>query len=127
MSLFPIPSFRKDRSHSIAIGIMPHMPSHNLRLSNCVVMKVEVDVSRASPVVPHEFCVARRPLVLGIARQHALQAYAYALYVVYRAPGCSVEKVKTDYAIRVDVRVHGDWVCSVFEENDFGCFCIVIC
>jgi len=71
----------------------------------------------------YKVLIPRRPLVLGIARQHALQTDAHALDVMYRAPSLAIEQVETDDAVGVDVRVHGDWVCCVFDEDDFRCLC----
>jgi hypothetical protein len=47
-------------------------------------MKDEVDVPRPLGVVPHEVVITLRSLLLGVAREHALQADAYALDVVDR-------------------------------------------
>lgn len=70
-------------------------------------MVVEVDVFRAQAVASDEFFVSRWAFVLGIACQHTLQAHAHALHILNRAPALLAQKVKTDDAVRVDMRVYG--------------------
>lgn len=41
---------------------------------------------------------------------------------MYGTPSLSVKKIKANYAIRIDVRVHGDRVGGIFEEDDFRGF-----
>lgn len=69
-------------------------------------MVVEVDVSWPQAVSSHELLIARRSLVFGVACQHALDAHADALNILYRAPSLTTQKVEADDAIRIDVRVH---------------------
>lgn len=53
-------------------------------------MKHKVDIFWPLLVVLNEVLVSRRPFVLRVARQHALQADAYTLDVVYGGPALSV-------------------------------------
>jgi hypothetical protein len=49
-------------------------------------MKVEGNVARAEAVSPDELGIARRTLVLRVAGQHALDAQADTLNILYRRP-----------------------------------------
>jgi hypothetical protein len=105
-----------------------HMLCHNhicLMRSYRIVMKDEVDITRPLGVVPHKVVITLWSLLLGVARKHALQAYAYALDVVDRRPALTVEQVETNDAVRVDVRVPRDWVGVVARECDFRWLCEV--
>jgi len=78
-----------------------------IHLLDSVVVEEEVDISRPKLVRLHKDMVARRPLVLVVARQHALQAHADALDIVHGTPALTVQQVEADDAVRVDMRVHG--------------------
>lgn len=68
----------RDWLHYTVPDSMPiQLPSLDL-----VIVKHEVDIPRPLCVVSHEILVSRRPLLLGVARQHALQTHADALNVV---------------------------------------------
>lgn len=69
----------------------------------------EIDVPRPLPIAPHKLGISRRPLTLGVARQHALYTYANALDIVHGTPALRVEEVETYDAVAVDVRVQGDF------------------
>jgi hypothetical protein len=75
------------------LGALSIQPRHDLSspVLHGVIMVVEVDVSRAKPVSSHKLVVARWSLVFGVARQHALNAHAYALDVLDRAPTLGAE------------------------------------
>jgi hypothetical protein len=51
--------------------------------SDFIVVKVEGDIARAEAVGPDELGIARRTLVLRVASQHALNAQADALNILY--------------------------------------------
>lgn len=70
-------------------------------------MVVEIDVPGPQAVASDELFVARRPLILGIARQHALETHADTLDVLYRAPSLLSQEIEADDAVRVDVRMYG--------------------
>ncbi len=80
----------------------------------------EVDISRSLPVESHKILVAGWPLLLCVAREHALQTDAYALDVVHRRPALSVEQVEADDAIGVYVWVPGNRVRIVPYKDNFG-------
>ena len=83
-------------------------------------MKYEVDVPWPLGIMPHKSLVAGRSLVLGIARQHGLQADTHTFHIVNRRPSCAVQQVETYDAVGVDVRVHRYRVGFVTDEDDFG-------
>lgn len=85
-------------------------------------MEKEVDISRSLRVPPHKLLIPRRSLVLVVPREHTLQAHTYALNIVYRAPALLIQKIQAYYAVRVDVRMDGDMMFGVFDEDDFGSF-----
>ena len=63
--------------------------------------------------------------VLRIPGKHALDTHAYALNALDGTPSVSTaEEVQTDYAVRVDVRVHWD-VFFVFYKVSGGCACMI--
>jgi hypothetical protein len=41
---------------------------------------------------------------------------------VYGTPALLIEQVQANYAIRIDVRMHGNRVLGVFDEYNFGRF-----
>jgi hypothetical protein len=51
--------------------------------SNFIVVKVEGDIARAKAVGPDELGITRRTLVLRVAGQHALDAQADTLNILY--------------------------------------------
>jgi hypothetical protein len=62
-------------------------------------MVVKLDVLWSLAVHADEIFVSRRPLVLGIAGKHALQAHADALNVLHWTPSLLAEEVKADDAV----------------------------
>lgn len=72
-------------------------------------MILKPDIPRPLRVQPHKVVVPGRPLVLRVARQHALQAHAHALDVLHGRPAGRAEQIETDDAVAVDVRVDGDF------------------
>jgi hypothetical protein len=54
--------------------------------SNLVIVKVEGDIARAKAVGPDKLGITRRTLVLRVAGQHALDAQADTLNILYRRP-----------------------------------------
>lgn len=86
-------------------------------------MVVELDVLWSEAVPADKVLVPLRALVLGVPRQHALQAHADALDVLHRTPSLLAEKVEADDAVRVDVRVDRDWAVGKLDEDDFGRLC----
>lgn len=83
-------------------------------------MVVEVDIAGSLAVGPNEVSIARRPLVLRVAGQHALEAHAHALDVLDGAPALRAEQVKTYDAIRVDMGVNGDRPVGQLKKDDLG-------
>lgn len=57
---------------------------------NAWVMIQEVNIPWPLPITPDELRIPWRPLRLRIARQHALNAYAYALDIMHWAPALRV-------------------------------------
>ena len=85
-----------------------------------VIVKGKLDVPRPRCVVPDKVLVAWWPLLLRVAREHALQTDADALHIVYGAPAGSVEKVEADDAVGVDMWVPRYGMCVVLDEDYFG-------
>jgi hypothetical protein len=85
--------------------------------SDLVVVEHKVDVPRSLRVVLDKVLVTRRPLLLCVAGEHALQADTHALHIVNRAPALFVEEVETDDAVGVDVRVPWNGMLGVFDED----------
>ena len=86
-------------------------------------MVEEVNIPWPSTVGSHKLRIALGPLVLGVAREHALQTHAHALDVLDGAPALLAEQVETYYAVGVDVRVHWNRTVGELDECDFGGFC----
>lgn len=84
-----------------------------------VIVKGKLDVPRPRCVVPYEVLVAWWPLLLRVAREHALETHADALYVVHGAPAGSVEEVEADNAVGVDVWVPRYGMRVVLNEDHF--------
>jgi len=80
-------------------------------------MEQEVDVSWSSYVAPHEIGVINRPLILCVPCQHALQADAHALNIMHRTPRLPIQQIQTNDAVRIDVRVHGDFVALGVDDK----------
>ena len=95
----------------------PSIPSHR------IILIVKPYIPRPLRVPPHKVLVTRRPLVLTVPRQHALDAHAHALDVLHGAPAGAAEQVEADDAVGVDVRVHGDFAVGERDEGYFGGFC----
>jgi len=55
-------------------------------LSDTGIVVVEIDVSGALSVASYKLLIAGGPLVLGVSRQHALEAHADALHVLHWTP-----------------------------------------
>lgn len=90
---------------------------------NGVVVVVKLNVPGPLPVPADELLVARRAFVLGVARQHALQAHAHALDVLDGAPPLLAEEVEADDAVGVDVRVHRDGSVGGLDKGYLGGLC----
>ena len=71
-------------------------------------MVKELDVAGSQLVSSYKVLVTGGPLVLVVARQHALDAHADTLDTLDRAPALLAEQVEADDAVGVYVRVHGD-------------------
>lgn len=71
-------------------------------------MIIKINVPRTLPVRFHKLSIPRRPLVLCVSGQHGLQTHAHAFDVLHGRPAGGAEEVETDYAVAVDVGVHGD-------------------
>lgn len=84
-----------------------------------VIVVVEIDVPRPQSVAPDEFLVSGRALILGVARQHALQGHAHALNILHWAPSLLTQQVQTDDAVRVDVGVYRYWSVGLLDEGHF--------
>jgi len=92
-------------------------------LSYVLIVIVKIDVPWAQPVRPDKLLVSRRPLRLGIARQHALDAHADALHILDGTPALVAQKIQADEAVRVDMRVQRNRPVGGPNEGDFRCFC----
>lgn len=92
---------------------------------NGIVVVVELNIPRPLPVGAYKFLIAGGPLVLGVSRQHALQAHTHALDVLDGAPALLAEEVEADDAVGVDVRVHRDGSVGGLDEGHLGGFCRV--
>lgn len=85
-------------------------------------MIIEVNVSRSQSVAFDELVVPRRSFVFLVASQHALYAHADALNVLHGTPALAAEQVQANYAIRVDVRVHGNRSLGRLNEGNLWGF-----
>ena len=94
------------------------------RTSHVVIVIIEINVLWPQAVGAHKLLVARRPLVLCVTRQHALQAHTDALDVLDGAPALLAEQVETDDAVGVDVRVDWDRAVGKLDKDDFWGFCL---
>jgi hypothetical protein len=83
-------------------------------------MKHKTDVSRSLRIVPDKILIPRRPLLLCITCEHTLQTNTHALDIMHWAPPLSIEQVKADDAVGVDVRVPWNGVRLIFYEDYFG-------
>lgn len=99
------------------------LPSTYPLSSDRVVVVVEVDVPWTPRVAPHKLLVARRSLVLRVARQHALNAHAYTLDVLDGTPALTAEQIETDDAVGIDMRVYWDRTVGGTDKGDFWGFC----
>lgn len=59
-------------------------------------------------VPSHEIFIARRSFVLGVSRQHALDAHADALDILHGAPALRAQQVEADDAVGVNMGVDGN-------------------
>jgi hypothetical protein len=96
------------------------LPEVNIAISDCVVMKVPVDIPRPTSITPNKCLVPWRSFILRVAGKHALQADAYTFDIVNRRPCSFVKEVETYYAVGVDVRVYWNGMGVVFDEYDLG-------
>jgi len=85
-------------------------------------MEDEADIPRPLLVVPYKVLISRWSLLLRIAGKHTLQAHTYTLYVMDRRPTRTVEQVKANDAIRINVWVPRDGMSFVAKEHYFGSF-----
>lgn len=113
-------------SNQLSLGVWSGETQRESGL-NVVVMIIERNVPWSPPIRSHKFFVARWSLVLGVLCQHALDAHADALDGLYGGPASGSEKIETDDAITVDMRVDRDGTRRVagwtdFDELDFGRF-----
>jgi hypothetical protein len=83
-------------------------------------MKDKVDISWSLSVVLYKVLVPWWPLLFGVACEHALKTDTYTLYVVYRAPALTIEKVETDDTVGIDMRVPWNGVRCVFDKDHLG-------
>lgn len=90
---------------------------------NMVVVIDELDIAWSLPVASDKFVIASRSLIERVARQHALDAHAYALCVLNWAPALAAQKVEADDSIRVNVWMHGYRAVRRFIEGDLGWLC----
>lgn len=89
-------------------------------------MVVKVDVFWSETVASDELLVSGRPLVLGIARQHALEAHAYALDVLDRTPALVAQEIEAYDAVGINVRMHGNRAVGLLDEGYFWWFWTVL-
>lgn len=94
--------------------------------SDRVVVVIKVDVLRPKTITADKLLISRRPLVLGVTRQHALKAHANTLDVLDRAPTLVAQQVETYDAVGVDVRVHRDRAVGLLDEGYFWRFCTAV-
>lgn len=73
--------------------------------SDFVIVKIEANVSWPLGVSANKVLVARRPLCLVVAGEHALQAHTHALHIVDGAPALAIKQVEADDSVAVDMRV----------------------
>ena len=80
-------------SHHITPRIWPQCTVNSMHArwpspkpSNRVIIVEESNISRPLRVPPHKVLIPRRPLALGVARQHALYTHANTLDVLNRTP-----------------------------------------
>ena len=85
-------------------------------------MVVEINVFRTESIGAYKLIISGWALVLRITRQHALDAHADALDVLYGAPSLLAKEVEADDAVRVDVRVNGDGSVGESHEDHLGRF-----
>jgi hypothetical protein len=90
---------------------------------NSIVVVIEVNVSWPKPIAPDEFLISRRPLILGITRQHTLYAHADALDALNWAPSLLAEQVETNDAVGVDMGMHRDRSVGKLNEGYLRWFC----
>jgi len=85
-------------------------------------MEDEADIPRPLLVVSYKVLISRWSLLLRVACKHTLQAHTYTLYVMDRRPTRTVEQVKANDAIRINVWVPRDGMSFVAKEHYFGSF-----
>lgn len=88
--------------------------------SNLIVVENKAYVPWPLRVVPDEIVVSRRPFLLCVACEHALQTDTHAFYIVNRAPALFVEQIEADDTVGVDMWVPGYWMRLVLDEDYFG-------
>ena len=95
---------------------------HGTSLHGVIVVE-KVNVFRPQAVGFHKLLVPWRPLVLGVPREHALQAHADALNILYWAPALLTEEVQADDAVGVYVWVDRNRSVGQVYKGDLGGFC----
>ena len=86
--------------------------------SHGVIVVEELDVSRPLLIASHKVLIAGRPLIFVIARQHALDAHAYARNALDRTPTLLTQKIETDDAVGVYVRMHRNGPIGLLVKSD---------
>jgi hypothetical protein len=84
---------------------------------------IEVDVLWTLCISPHEILITRRPLILRVAREHALNAHAHALHILDRTPPLATQQIQADNAIGVNMWMDGDWTVWGLDKGHLRSFC----
>jgi hypothetical protein len=83
-------------------------------------VKYKTDIPRPLSIISDKVLIPLRSLLLGVAREHALQAYTHAFNIVDGGPTGAVKQVEADDAVGVDVWVPGYGAGFGAEEDYFG-------
>ncbi len=86
--------------------------------SHGVIVVEELDVSGPLLIASHKVLIAGRPLIFVIARQHALDAHAYARNALDGTPTLLTQKIETDDAVGVYVRMHRNGPIGLLVKSD---------
>jgi hypothetical protein len=89
-------------------------------------MVIKINIPWSSSIIRNETLVSFWSLVLGVSGEHGLQGHAYAFYVLDGRPALCSEEVEADYAVGIDVWVHGNGAGRVGGEGEcyFRWFCV---